>query len=198
MVKTEFQTTIEALVTTLANTFKQNQPLQKLRTTIQENTQERQTRWFQEFQNKPKLMELLRKKNILLFVQGVPVLLELQIPQLWIQNQFSKNSKSSIWQYLLILAQSSKPQETGTEFDQLDETMNQMLSSLPPEMAQKMKALQEDPELMDPSNITPDKISSIMHDLLQGQNIEQSLQGVAQSISKLDPNMFASLAKLSA
>lgn len=194
---TDFQTTLEALVNTLADTFQQNQLLQELRNNIKEKQEERQTRWVNQFQNKPDIMELLRKKNILLFVQGIPVLLELQIPQLWIQNQFSKNSKGFVWQYLQILAKTCKKQETADlDIDQLDETMNEVLNSLPDDMAKKMRSLQQDPELMDPSNITPDKISSIMQDLLQGQNIEQSLQGVAQSISKLDPGMFASLAKL--
>jgi len=85
-----FSETYEALLGTLRDTYPECKDLK--------DTEEGVSReWFSQFETE---LSKVRSKDPSLMLGNIPVLTQLQIPQLWVQGKFTDNSKKYMWIYI--------------------------------------------------------------------------------------------------
>jgi len=105
-----FVSTYRAFVNTLADTYKDNKELAVVRQQVTDlKTPEAQIQFLEQWwASISPHVNKIKNQDASLFVGGVQCLLALQLPQLWVSDKLSLNSKKYVWLYLKSLTKNAR------------------------------------------------------------------------------------------
>ena len=133
--------------------------------------------------------ELIDRKDPSLFLQTIPCLVKIYVPQLWVQGKFTDNSKDYVWLYLKTLS-GSVNRDIRPPLAGLGELYRQMPSSMIDKVknvADKYSSRVERGE----AKLEDLKFNEISQELFQNINAEE-MQQVVQSVGGLLQNLMGS------